>query len=269
MAITPSECYSGGYSPLIIEQFKHRTFAKQGAFLQPYLSAGLNVLDCGCGPGSMTLDIAELVNPGFVSGIDSSPVQIEQALLLKNQRAIENASFSVGSAYGLPYPDEHFDVVFAHAVLYHLQRPERALAEFRRVLKPGGLVALRDACHSGDMMMPLSAGLTAVWEVIDKVFRHQGGNIYFGYQHKRLLLAQGFRDIVVSCSYDTFASAAEKDSIRNYWIRFLTADHRRLILEQRWLTAAELTRLCAALDEWCGDPASFFARARCEAVARK
>lgn len=267
--MTAPECYSGGYSPLIIDQFKQRAFAKQGAFLLPYLTAGSAVLDCGCGPGSMTLDIAELVSPGFASGIDSSPIQIEQALLLQKQRAVENAGFGVGSAYRLPYADERFDVVFAHAVLYHLQQPERALAEFRRVLKPGGLVALRDACHSGDMMMPLSADLTAVWDVIDKVFTHQGGNIHFGYQHKQLLLAQGFHDIVVSCSYDTFASDAEKDSIRSYWIQFLSVEHRQLVLEQGWLTEAALAHLCAALDQWCSNPGSFFARARCEAVARK
>lgn len=269
MSTTKPECYSGGYSPLIIDQFKQRAFARQGAFLRPYLTAGSTVLDCGCGPGSMTLDIAELVNQGFVCGIDRSPIQIEQALLLQKQRAIENVSFSVGSAYQLPHADEYFDVVFAHAVLYHLQKPEQALAEFRRVLKPGGLVALRDACHSGDMMMPMSAGLTAAWEVIDKVFRHQGGNIYFGAQHQQLLLAQGFHDIVVSCSYDTFATAAEKESIRSYWAQFLAADHRELILEQGWLTAAEINQLCEALDEWRDNPASFFARARCEALARK
>lgn len=267
--MTTTEQYSGGYSPLIIDQFKQRTFVKQGAFLLPYLTAGLTVLDCGCGPGSMTLDIADLVGPGFVVGIDNSPIQIEQALLLQKQRAVTNVSFTTGSAYQLPYPDEQFDVVFAHAVLYHLQQPEQALAEFRRVLKPGGLVALRDACHSGDMMMPMSTDLAAAWNTIDKVFSHQGGNIYFGSQHKQLLLEQGFQHITVSCSYDTFASEAEKDSIRSYWSQFLNVDHRQLILEQQWLTVTELAQQSAALDQWCANPASFFARARCEAIARK
>jgi ubiquinone/menaquinone biosynthesis C-methylase UbiE len=264
-----TEQYSGGYSAQIIDQFKQRTFSNQGAFLQSYLSAGLSVLDCGCGPGSMTLDIAELVNPGQVFGIDSSPIQIEQALITQKERAIINASFVSGSAYSLPYVDEQFDVVFAHAVLYHLKKPEQALAEFFRVLKPGGLVALRDACHSGDMMMPESTDLMAVWGTIEKVFKHQGGNIYFGSQHKKLLLEQGFQHIKVTCSYDTFASDIEKDSIRSYWQQFLNLDHRQLILDQQWLTAIELEQQCKALDEWCANPASFFARARCEAIASK
>ena len=264
-----TEQYSGGYSAQIIDQFKQRTFAIQGAFLEPYLNTGLTVLDCGCGPGSMTLDIAELVNPGQVFGIDSSPIQIEQALLSQKERAITNASFTCGSAYSLPYADEQFDVVFAHAVLYHLQKPEQALAEFFRVLKPRGLVALRDACHSGDMMMPQNINLTAVWNTIEKVFSHQGGNIYFGSQHKQLLLNQGFQNIKVSCSYDTFASDIEKESIRSYWCQFLNTDHRQLILDLQWLTSIELDQQCKTLDEWCANPASFFARARCEAIASK
>jgi ubiquinone/menaquinone biosynthesis C-methylase UbiE len=268
--MTTTEQYSGGYSPQIIDQFKQRTFAKQGAFLQSYLTAGLTVLDCGCGPGSMTLDIAEIVSPGGqVFGIDSSPIQIEQALLLQKERGIANAGFTNGSAYLLPYEDEQFDVVFAHAVLYHLLQPERALAEFWRVLKPGGLVALRDACHSGDMMMPMSTHLSAAWTVIDKVFTYQGGDIYFGYQQKQRLLDQGFQNIIVSCSYDTFASEAEKDSIRDFWSRFLNIEHRQLILEQQWATAEEIEQQCNALVEWSANPASFFARARCEAIARK
>ncbi len=266
---TKIEQYSGGYSPQIIDQFKQRTFVKQGAFLKPYLTPNLTVLDCGCGPGSMTLDIAELVSPGSVFGIDSSPIQIEQALRLQNERAITNAHFTTGSAYSLPYADEQFDVVFAHAVLYHLLTPEKALAEFLRVLKPGGLVALRDACHSGDMMMPQTDYLTAAWTTIEKVFRYQGGNIYFGSEHKRLLLEQGFKNITITCTYDTFATDADKHSIRDYWQQFLNKDHRELILDQHWLTPTELIKQCEALDHWCDNPASFFARARCEAIARK
>ncbi len=264
-----TEQYSGGYSTHIIDQFKQRSISKQGAFVQSYLSPGLTVLDCGCGPGSMTLDIAELVNPGHVFGLDISSLQVEQALLMQKERAIINASFTCGSAYSLPYADEQFDVVFAHAVLYHLQKPEQTLAEFLRVLKPGGLVALRDACHSGDMMMPSNTELTSVWDTIEKVFSHQGSNIYFGSQHKQLLLKQGFQNIKVSCSYDTFASDIEKCSIHSYWYQFLNTDYRQLILGEQWLTVTELEQQCKALDEWCANPASFFARARCEAIASK
>lgn len=264
-----TEQYSGGYSPLIIQQFKQRSFAKQGAFLLPYLTSGLTVLDCGCGPGSISLDIAEIVSPASVFGIDLSPIQIEQAQLLQQQRNITNASFSTASVYELPFENEQFDVVFAHAVLYHVQQPEKALQEFRRVLKPNGLLALRDACHRGDLMEPDSVGLTAAWQTIERVFTYQGGNIDFGMRHKQLLLEQGFRDIAISASYDMFATDEEKNSVSDYWCEFLSADHRELILEKDWATAEELALQCSALQAWANHPASFFARARCEAIAYK
>jgi ubiquinone/menaquinone biosynthesis C-methylase UbiE len=267
--VSDTEQYSGGYSPLIIDQFKQRSFAKQGAFLLPHLRSGLDVLDCGCGPGSMTLDIAELVAPGLVHGMDSSPIQIEQALRLQQERGQKNVRFTTGSAYRLPYDDGQFDVIFAHALLYHLQHPEQAVAEFHRVLKPGGIVGLRDACHTGDLMVPWNEGLAAVWRLIGHVFTHQGGNINFGSQHKRLLLAHAFQGIDISCTYDTFASDAEKQSIRDYWVQFLRVDHAQLIVEQGWGSVKDLEDLCAALAAWGADPASFFARTRCEAIARK
>ncbi len=235
----------------------------------PRLRQGMSVLDCGCGPGSITLDIAELINPGQVLALDSSPIQIEQAESLRQQRGIANVTFTIGTAYELPYPDEHFDVVFSHAVLYHLKDPGQALAEFRRVLKPKGLVALRDACQCGDMMMPASPHLTAAWKTIEKVFSHQGGNMNFGSQHKKLLLETGFTNIALSFSYDSFSSDAEKASIKLYWQEFLSIDHRQMILEQGWIQEEDLSAQCAALAEWCAQPASFFARARCEAIAEK
>jgi ubiquinone/menaquinone biosynthesis C-methylase UbiE len=99
--VTPAE-YSGGYSSLIIEQFKQRTLATQGAFVLPHLGPGLAVLDCGCGPGSITLDIADLVQPGQVFALDHSTLQINQARLLQRQRATANVTFITGSAYAMP-----------------------------------------------------------------------------------------------------------------------------------------------------------------------
>lgn len=264
-----TENYCGGFSSLIVEQFKQRTLAKQGAFLIPHLRPGITLLDCGCGPGSMTLEIAELVYPGQVFGLDNSPIQIEQALLLQQQRSTTNVHFGTGSAYQLPYPDDHFDVVLAHALLYHLRDPGQALTEFRRVLKHGGIVAIRDACHIGDMMIPESPRLTSTWGTIEKVFAHNGGNINFGSRHKQILLDIGFRDITISSSYDMFSSVQERQDIVRYWTTFLSIDHRQLILDQCWLTESELVWQCDALASWSKDPASFFARARCEAIAIK
>jgi ubiquinone/menaquinone biosynthesis C-methylase UbiE len=94
----------------------------------------MQVLDCGCGPGSITVDVAQRIAPGTVVGIDVDAVQVEQARRLAGERGIANARFEVGSVYELPFPDASFDAAFANNVLNHLGDPLRALLEMRRVL---------------------------------------------------------------------------------------------------------------------------------------
>ena len=65
----------------------------------------------------------------------------------------------MGDAYALEFADDAFDVVHAHQVLQHLARPVDALREFRRVLKPGGVLAVRDVDYGGVIWSPSSSGL--------------------------------------------------------------------------------------------------------------
>ena len=109
---------------------------------------GMRLLDAGCGPGSVTCGLAEAVAPAAVTGIDLSADVLEQARALAAERGVDNASFETGDVYALEYADESFDVVFANQLLQHLTDPPAALREFRRVLRPGGLVAVRDADYA-------------------------------------------------------------------------------------------------------------------------
>jgi len=73
--------YTLGYSGGVTRVLQERTLATCASFFLPYLHPGMTVLDCGCGPGSLTLEIAERVAPGQVVGIDLDPVLIEAAEL--------------------------------------------------------------------------------------------------------------------------------------------------------------------------------------------
>jgi len=93
-------------------------------------------LDIGCGGGIAT---QELANNGFnITGIDQSNESINTALEHARQDDVKNIHYVTGSAYSLPFPDEHFDGVVSSDVLEHILDLPSMLKEVRRVMKPGG-----------------------------------------------------------------------------------------------------------------------------------
>ena len=100
---------------------------------------GQRLLDVGCGPGTVTIDLAARVAPGEVVGLDRSAVVVEMRTRGRGRRPAPcNVTFEAGDVYALPYDDDAFDVVHAHQVLQHLTDPVAALREMRRVTRPGG-----------------------------------------------------------------------------------------------------------------------------------
>jgi ubiquinone/menaquinone biosynthesis C-methylase UbiE len=87
----------------------------------------MRLLDCGCGIGAITVDLAQQLAPGEVVGIDIAPVQVERSRALAREKGVANARFEVGNVYELSFPDAAFDAAFAHRVLEHLSDPLRAL----------------------------------------------------------------------------------------------------------------------------------------------
>ena len=143
--------YTPGYSAPMVQFMAQRIAETHASFFLPYLKPGWRVLDAGCGPGTITLGLARNVNPGHVVGVDAEDSQFEDARATV-QREELNVEFRKDSVYQLPFEDHRFDAVFSHALLEHLSDPLAAIAEFRRVLKPGGVIALR-AGDLGGMLL--------------------------------------------------------------------------------------------------------------------
>jgi ubiquinone/menaquinone biosynthesis C-methylase UbiE len=121
-----------------------RTATNVGGFFTSFLRSGIRLLDCGCGPGTITVGLAELVAPGEVTGIDASADLIASAQGNAARAGLSNATFQTGNVYSLPFADDSFDAVWAHALLEHLHDPVAALAEMRRVLQSGGIIGVRN-----------------------------------------------------------------------------------------------------------------------------
>lgn len=115
--------------------------------LVPYLSAGAQVLDVGCGPGTITIDVARRIGTGAAVGVDSAPAMIERAKQMATDTGVGNVSFRCSDALSLGFPDNTFDVTYCSNLISHLRDPESAIREQIRVTKPGGWIA---ASNTGD-----------------------------------------------------------------------------------------------------------------------
>jgi ubiquinone/menaquinone biosynthesis C-methylase UbiE len=135
----------------------------------------MKILDIGCGPGSITLDLAALVPQGTVVGIDCSETAICSAKELAHKRQVENATFEVADIFNLPYEDETFDIVCAHQVLIHLpNEPSQigaveGLKEMRRVCKTGGLVCARECDWRSAVTHPSMPGVLNSMKLIENL----------------------------------------------------------------------------------------------------
>lgn len=122
------------------EMYLDRTLEDRVPELRPYLNRGAHVLDVGCGPGAISLDVAEAVKPGKLAGIDSHEESIKTARALAKERKVGNATFQVMSALSLDFPNDTFDLVYSHTALHSIEDAVQALREQRRVAKEGGWV---------------------------------------------------------------------------------------------------------------------------------
>ena len=149
-----SDIYTHGHHESVLRAHRWRTVENSAAYLAPYLAPGMNVLDVGCGPGSISADLARLVRPGRVLAVDNVASIVEQAEAQVADDGTDNIDFAVADAYELDMPADSFDVVHAHQVLQHLSDPVAALTEMRRVCRPQGIVAARDADYGAMTWYP-------------------------------------------------------------------------------------------------------------------
>jgi len=237
-------------------------------FLLPHLKPGLDVLDAGCGVGSIALDLAPTTAPGRIVGIDVDPEQIEVARTTAAQRGIDNAEFATASVYELPFEDASFDVVYANAVLFYLQEPRRALVEFKRVLRPNGLAAVSDDDLATVVISPDRPELQLGARLFEQAVAHEGGNARYSRHLRTLMLEAGFaRTQGIAHAPEVYGDLERTRWFAEFAVGLFSApDMAKVIVDEGWAKPDELDALLDALREWGELPDAFAAWLYCGAL---
>ncbi|WP_236245922.1 MULTISPECIES: methyltransferase domain-containing protein [unclassified Streptomyces] len=244
--------YTHGHHESVLRSHRWRTAGNSAAYLLGELRAGLDVLDVGCGPGTITADLAALVAPGGrVTGVDTAAGVLTQARAESAERGLDNVRFAVADVAGLGFPDDSFDVVHAHQVLQHVGDPVGALREMRRVCRPGGIVAVRDSDYAGFTWFPEVPALDTWRALYRRVARSGGGEPDAGRRLLSWARAAGFTDIAPGGSAWCYATPEERAWWSGLWAdRTTRSAYARLAVDGGHATPEELAEVAEGWREW-------------------
>jgi SAM-dependent methyltransferase len=259
--------YTHGHHESVLRSHRWRTAENSAGYLLPHLSSGATVLDIGCGPGTITADLATLVTPARVTALEVTEAALDLARAEIFRRGLGNVTFAVGDVHALDFPDDSFDVVHAHQVLQHVTDPVAALREMRRVSK--GLVAVRDSDYAAFTWFPGLPELSEWLDLYERVARGNGGEPDAG----RRLLAwaheAGFTEVTASSSTWCFATPADREWWGGMWAeRVLKSEMAATALRTGAATQQELQRISDGWRAWAAHEDGWLSLLHGELIAR-
>ena len=255
----PHERYLHGYEEWTRRWMETRTAERELAFLTPYLAPGKAVIDCGCGPGSITLGLADAVRPGEVLGIDIEPRQLEVARSAAGRRGTDNVRFEQASIYELPAHDGAFDIAVAHFVIEHVSDPPRALREMRRVLRPGGVAAIKDPYYPAFVFRPQTPEIVLFQELMARWQKHNNASTTYSADLRAHLLAAGFSRTLASAGMESVAGAGQDAMVFRMILENQVKEQsfRETVLQQGWATESQLNAISDSASTFAERPDVF------------
>ncbi|HSJ33505.1 MAG TPA: methyltransferase domain-containing protein [Acidimicrobiia bacterium] len=262
-----ADVYTHGHHDSVLRSHRWRTVANSAAYLVPRLRPGLDLLDVGCGPATLTADLARLVAPGRVVGLDVAPAVLGEALAATGDQP--NVEIVAGDVYRLPADSDSFDVVHAHQVLQHLTDPVAALVEMKRVCRPDGVVAVRDADYGAMTWWPELPALTAWLELYRQVARTNRAEPDTGRRVAAWGAAAGFGEVEASASVWCFATPEERRWWGGLWSeRMRESELARQAFDYGLADRPLLDSIVAGWEEWARREDGWFAVLHGEILCR-
>jgi len=256
----PDDTYIHGHSDSVLRSHRWRTAENSAAYLLPRLSPGMRLLDVGCGPGTLTVDLARRVGPaGEVVGVDISEAVVAEAAAHAAERGADNVSFRAGDFRELDLGARSFDVVHAHQVLQHLRDPVGALAAMGRLARPGGLVAARDSDYRSFCWTPADPRLDRWRAIYTSVSDRNGVAADAGRWLLRWAVDAGLADAAYSTSTWTFATPADRAWWGDLWAeRVVASNLADQAVEYGVATRTELDEVAGGFRAWAAAPEATF-----------
>ena len=245
------EAYAMGYSDIFLKLLRRRSAGRNAAYLTALLQPGMDLLDLGCGPGSITLGLAQAVWPGEVTGLDQNPEQVELARRAAADARTFNARFVTSDALDLPFPDSSLDAVHCHGFLMHSPSIKEQITEIVRVLKPGGILGSRDMDVPSSFIAPAHESNRGMWKMLGEVIRREGANPWMGRQLKCFFINAGLEGVEPGYGADFFESPEEVAFLEKFLLEWgLSRD----FAEKSYETEEDFNRWREQVRRWSQRP---------------
>jgi len=265
--VSDQDVYTHGHDDSVLRSHRWRTAQNSAGYLLGHLRPGLSLLDVGCGPGTITADLARLVAPGRTLGIE--PVEDPLAEARAAGAGITTLEFAVADVYALDPGAGRYDVVHAHQVLQHLTDPVAALRAMGSVLAPGGVVAVRDADYAAMTWYPADDRLDAWLATYRAVARSNGADPDAGRKLHAWARQAGFTEVTASASVWLYTTPDERAWWGGLWAdRITTSRVAQQAVERGIASASELAEMAAGWRAWAADPDGWFTVPNGEVLAR-
>lgn len=217
------------------------------------LKDGMSIVELGSGPGFITEQLLELLPNSSITSVEIDHTLLEQAQQYLHPKANQRVRFVEGSVMDTGLASNQFDFAYARLLFQHLPDPLGAAKEIWRLLKPGGKLVIYDVDDELlGLFEPALPEFVPVLHAFGQGQAARGGNRHIGRKLWQILTGAGFGEIDI----EVVASHSAKSGVEPY-LRNISPDRMRSLVESGLLSVEELERFRVALTAWAASPDAY------------